>query len=252
MITFQDVGRSSLSVASSIRIFFTFIGHLVVHLFKLLIRKLKIDWSMFFITLYLSGARLMIPIIIISGVLGFSISMTLFPIFNEVHLGRKALPIAQMAAIKHLTPILIGIILSIQSALNLINARVHQLHHAPEEVMRDHIIPIMLGEVITGFLLYIYSLIAFLVSIYSTFHYAFNIDVHDNITYLASNISIYLLDYSLFKVWIYCSIISSTTGYYYYKIAIRKISLRKAVSRIMTRSLLFIIFFSAYLNVFYA
>jgi ABC-type transporter Mla maintaining outer membrane lipid asymmetry permease subunit MlaE len=251
MITLHDLGRSSMSLASSIRLFFTFIGHFFSHLFKFMSRKIKIDWSMLFVTIYLSGARLMLPIIIISGILGFSLSVTLFSIFNELHLGRRALPIAQMAVIIHLAPLLIGVILSIQSALNLINAKVHQLHHTPNQVMSEHIIPIVFGVIITGLLLYIYCLAAFLGSIFATFHYALKIDVHYNLAHIATSISVHSLDLSIIKVAIYCVIISLIIGYYYYKIATRKISLRKAVSRIMTRNLLCIIFFNAYFNIFF-
>jgi len=250
MLKFREIGHSSMLIAGSLRLFFTFLGHFFLTLFNPRNQHLTIHWAILTKTIYLSGARLMLPVSIISGILGFSLALTLFPIFNGFHLGRHALPIAQMAVVSYLAPLSVGIILSIQSALNLINASVHELQLSLDETMYEYIFPVMLGIILTGVLLYVYALFAALVGVYLTFQYVHNVDVYDHLVHLANTISWYTLDYSLLKVFIYCIIIALVVGYYYYKIALRLISLRKAVSRVMTRSLLCIIVFSAYSNIF--
>lgn len=251
MYSFRELGHSSLWFLDSIRIFFTFLGHFFSGFFHCMAGRLAIGWSSLVKAVFLSGARLVFPIVIISSLLGVSISLSLFSIFSEIHMDDKALPIAQKVVISNLAPLLVGIILSIQSALNLINANVHKLHHTPDEVMCEYIIPITISIIMSGVLLYIYALFTFLVTIYATFHYILNVDISYNMLQLANSISIYSLLYSVFKVLIFCNIIALVVGYYYYEISIREISLRKAVSRIMTRSLLLVIFFAAYLNIFY-
>ncbi|GGI80451.1 ABC transporter permease [Legionella impletisoli] len=251
MYRFKEIGHSTIWFVGSIRIFFRFLGHFFSSFFHCLTGPQSIGWSNFISTLYQSGAHLLLPIVIISGLLGVSISLSLFSILNEIGRGSNALPISQNIAINNLAPLLIGIMLSIQSSLNLINANIHKLHHTPDEVMCEFIIPISISLFVNGLSLYIYSLLTFLVTIYSTFQYIINMDTRDTLLHLASIVSIYDIIYSIFKLFIFCCIITLVLGYYYYEISIRKISLRTAVSRVMTRCLFFIILFGAYLNIFH-
>ncbi|WP_133130748.1 ABC transporter permease [Legionella yabuuchiae] len=251
MYSFKELGHSTVWFIGSIRIFFRFLGHFFSSFFRCLAGPKSIGWSNFIKTVYLSGAHLLLPIIVISALLGLSLSLSIFSILNEIGRGDNALPIMQNIAISNLTPLLIGILLSIQSSLNLINADIHHLHHTPDEVMCEFIIPITISLFVNGISLYIYSLFTFLVSIYSTFQFIINIDTRDLLLHLASIVSPYDIVYSVFKLLMFCCIISLVIGYYYYEISIREISLRTAVSRIMTRSLFFILFFGVYLNIFH-
>lgn len=251
MYSFKELGHSTVWFIGSIRIFFRFLGHFFSSFFRCLTGSQSVSWSVFIKTVYLSGAHLLLPIMIISFLLGLSISLSLFSILNEINRGGNALSITQNIAISNLTPLLIGIMLSIQSSLNLINANIHKLHHTPDEVMCELIIPITISLFVNGLLLYIYSLFTFLVTIYATFQFIINLDTSDALLHLASIVSIYDVLYSIFKLLIFCCIITLVIGYYYYEISIREVSLRTAVSRIMTRSLSFIIFFGVYLNIFH-
>lgn len=250
MYSFQEIGYSSVRFLGSIRLFLQFLGHLAIVSVQFLLGRTSIAWSYTINTLFLSGVKLSTPIIIISILTGFSLAMTFHSLFNRFHLFQSALPLTQSIAIRSIVPILIGIILSIQSSLNLINARIHKLHEMPQTVLRVHVIPAMAGILIAGILLYVYSLIAFLLGIYSTFYFFLRLDVSIYLINIASYITLWDLYLSFSKVVLYCWIVAIVVGYYYYEVAIRKVSLRKAVSTIMTRSLLFIIIASVYLGLF--
>jgi hypothetical protein len=55
---------------------------------------------------------------------------------------------------------------------------------------------------------------------------------------------------SILKTLCYCTIVGLTTGYYYYEVAIHDIAVRRAVSRIITRGLFWILVCSAYFKLF--
>ena len=251
MSRIKTLGQSSVWFIGSITLFFRYLGHLITGLCRCMTGARSIAWPTFIKTVYSSGVNLFFPLVLISVLLGFSISLSLFTLLNEIKRGDHALTMTQTIAIGHLVPLLVGFILSIQSSLNLINANIQKLHHKPDDVMYELIIPITFSVFINGFSLFVYTLFSFLVAIYSTFQYLISLDTLDTLLHLTSILSIKDLLYSIFKLLIFCCIISLVNGYYYYEISIREISLRKAVSRVMTRSLFFIVFLYVYFNLFY-
>lgn len=250
MYSFQEIGYSSIRFLGSVRLFLCFLGHLVVTFIRFILGRISISWSNTVKTLFLSGVRLFVPILMISALIGFSLALTFHNIFIRFHLLQSALPITQNIAIRNIIPVLLGIIISIQSALNLISVRIHKLHQMPQTVLMVHVIPTMFGIILTSFFLYIYSLTAFLIGIYSAFYFFLNVEVRFFLMNITNYITPWDIIYSLEKVMLYTSIVALVVGYYYYEVAIRKVSLRKAVSTIMTRSLLFIIVTGTYLGLF--
>ncbi|QBR84477.1 ABC transporter permease [Legionella israelensis] len=250
MYNFQQIGSSSIRFLGSIRIFFWFLGHLVVSIIHVLAGSFSVYWLTMGKTIFRSGVLLMFPIIIISALMGLTLSLSLFDILSRFQIQHNALPITQNIMLHNLLPLIIGVILSIQSGLNLINAQVKRLHRMPQEVILEYIIPMMAGIIITGLLLYVYALTAFLIGIYSTFHYILNINTQEYLWHITNTLALADLGYSIFKNLLYCSIVALVAGYYYYEIAIRNVSLRKAVSSIMTRSLLWIIILGTYLGIY--
>jgi len=247
MYSFQQIGSSSVRFLGSIRIFFLFLGHLLTCLFSAFVGRVSIYWFNLARTIYRSGVHLLWPIMLLAALMGMSLALSLYNILSQFYVEYKALPITINVLTRTLLPLLIGIILSIQSGLNLINARLKRLHQKPEEVILEHIIPIMTGIFITGLLLYIYSIAAFLVGIYFAYLYILEINVQDYFLHLTSNLALTDLFYSMFKTSLNALIVAMVVGYYYYELSIRSVSLRKAVSCIMTRSIVWIILSGAYL-----
>lgn len=250
MYNFRQIGYTSVRFIGSVRIFFQFSGHLFSSLMHVITGSQAVYWFAMAKTIFRSGVVLTVPIMVISGLMGLTLSFSLFTVLSKFHVQHDALPVTQDIIIRNLLPLLIGFILSIQSGLNLINARVKRLHRKPQDVMLEHIIPVMAGIILTGLLLYVYVFTAFLIGIYITYHYILHVSAQEYAWQVTGILSLVELGYSLFKNLLYCSIVALATGYYYYEIAIRNVSLRKAVSSIMTRSLLWIIILGTYLGMY--
>lgn len=250
MYLFHSLGTIFIRFLGSIRLFFTFLGHLFTAAMQLLSGKLSPRWLTTANTLFLSGVRLVLPILILSALIGLSLSLSFYEILSRFQMQKNALVITQNIVIRSLVPILIGFILSIQTALNLINVPTEKLQKSTAQIMQIYIIPMLPGILLTGLLLYVYALFAALISVYSTFHFILNVSTHDYLLHITSNLSLTDLGHSLLKILLYCLIVAAVTSYYYYEISIRTVSLRKAVSSIMTRSILWIIIASAYLGIY--
>ncbi len=251
MYSFNRVGKISIGILGQLQLRFQFVGHGFLCLWRVL-KSPSLFWGKTFLqTIYLSGVRLFLPVVVFCVFIGFSLSVSLDQIFRQLPIESQAQTIVQNAALITIAPLLLGLMLATQSALNLINAKVHQLHHTPEEVMVHHILPISLGILCSGMLLYVYAFVAILSSIYLTFQWVIYSGVRENFFYFLGVIRINDLLYAIFKLLIYCGIVGFVVGYHYYAIALRKIDLRRAVSRIMTRSILFIVVVGAFLNYLY-
>lgn len=248
MYVFRRLGFHIVKFINSQVLVFRFFGHLFHSLKDVLFGELSITWGNMVEIMYYSGARLVLPVIFICALLGVSISQTTYYLLNPFHLHHKSLPVAQNVVTHEVLPLLIGFILCIQAALHLINTRLRRHKQSPEEVILDHVWPIITGMNITSLLLYTYAITVILLSFYFSFHYMLGVSAHEFLLHVTSSGTIFDLIYSAFKTLILCIVVSLAAGYYYYEAAIRQLSLRKAVSRIMTRGSFWLVLASVYIT----
>ncbi|WP_028388538.1 ABC transporter permease [Legionella fairfieldensis] len=230
----------------SVILFFRFIGHVFYSLKEIFLRRLTLSWSHLLDTVFHSGAKIAIPLILLSSLIGISLVLNIFHILSRYNLQHNVLIIAQYVLFYDLLPFLIGLMLSVQSALNLITARIKEHQKTPQDVIVVHIIPIMIGTNFNGLILYAYALNTVLISIYFCFRYFFSFDLHEYIFHLTNTISGTAILYSILKTFVYCTMVSLIVGYYYYEATEGYLSLKQAISRIMTRSFMVLIVSSIY------
>ncbi|KTD25853.1 ABC transporter permease [Legionella maceachernii] len=235
-------------VLGSIIIFFHFFGHLCLNFVDLLTGKLPLSWHGLLYTIYRSGVRLLLPLSMISSLLGVSIVLNIYNILSPFNLQHQVLLISQKILFYDFLPFLIGLMLSLQTALNLITARIKKLNLSPDEVIVHYIIPIMLGVNFSALILYLYSISVVFISIYFCFRFLLYTDIYEYMFHLTHTVTSSGLIYSIFKMTLYCTIVSLIVGYYYYQVATRHSLLRKAISRIITRSFLWLVISSIYLK----
>lgn len=233
-------------VLGSIIFFFHFFGHLCLNFVDLLTGRLKLSWHGLLYTVYRSGIKLLIPLLLISSLLGISIVFNIYKILIPFNLEHEVLMVSQKILFYDVLPFLIGLMLSVQTALNLVTARIKKLNLRPDEVIVLYIIPIMLGITFSALILYLYSISIVFISIYFCFRFLLYTDIYDYMFHLTNSITSSSIIYSIVKMTLYCTIVSLIVGYYYYQVATRHSLLRKAMSRIITRSFVWLIFSSVY------
>lgn len=233
-------------VLGSIVFFFHFFGHLCLNFVDLLTGKQTLSWQGLLYTIYRSGVKLLIPLLVVSSLLGISIVFNIYNILSPYDLQHGVLLVSQKILFYDLLPFLIGLMLSVQTALNLINARIKKLNLTPDQVINLYIIPIILGITFSALILYLYSISFVFISIYFSFKFLLNTDIYDYMFHLTGAVTSSSIIYSIFKMMLYCTIVSLIVGYYYYQVATRHSLLRKAMSRIITRSFVWLIIGSVY------
>lgn len=226
--------------------FFHFFGHLCITLKSLCSRQLSLSWNDLLQTVMRSGLRLMLPMIVVSGLIGTSLVINIYRTLSPYHLQHDILLFAQNELLFDFLPFLINLILAIQSALYLVDARIKELQKDPSAVVLTNIIPIMIGTNISALLLYIYTINTVFISLYYCFRHLLFADVHEYLFYIANTFTSEAIIYSFFKTNLYCTLVSLIVGYYYYEVAEHKMEIRVAMSRIITRSFIWLVFFSIY------
>ena len=234
------------SIFGSVIIFFGFLGHVFLSLIDILQGKLVITRHSLLNTVYGSGARLMLPLMFISGLLGASVILNVYYILSPYNVQDKVLAISQQMLLYDFLPFLISIMLAMQSSLNLVSAQISEQKQTPHEVVLTYIIPIMIGTNIAAFFLYIYALNIVFISIFFCFRYLLNTDIHEYFFQLTNTISSLSILYSIIKMSLYCALVSLIVGYYYYQVAAGYLSTRQAMSRIITRSFVWLAVGSVY------
>jgi ABC-type transporter Mla maintaining outer membrane lipid asymmetry permease subunit MlaE len=248
MDLFRRLGLQIVTLINSQVLIFRFFGHLFHSLKDVLFGELSISWRNMIEIMYYSGARLVIPLMFICTLMGISISQTVYYLLNPFHLHQKALPVAQNVVLHEILPLFLGFILCIQAALHLINTRIRRHRQNPEEIILEHVWPIITGINVTSLLLYIYLITVIFIGFYFTFHHILGFSAHEFLMHITGSITIFDLVYSACKTLILSIVVSIAAGYYYYETAIRQLSLRKAVSRIMTRGTSWLVIVSVYLT----
>lgn len=242
---FQYFGSS---IFHSIALFFRFMGHLSYTIKEVLFGRLSISWYNLFTAIYRSGAKLVIPMAIISSLLGISLVFNIYQTLSPFNLQQQVLLIAQNILFYDILPFLICLILSIQQGLNLVTTEIRGKEKTSQDVVLLYVLPLMLATSFSALFLYAYAFNTVLISIYFCFRYLLKTDIHEYIFQLTNAITSLGIFYSIFKTFIYCNIVSLIVGYYYYEVAEGYLSLRKAMSRIMTRSFVCLAVASVYLK----
>ncbi|MGQ3890474.1 ABC transporter permease [Legionella sp. CNM-4043-24] len=250
MYPFYHVGLYVTRLLRSIGLFFVFFGHLCHSVLISMSGQLSITWNHIWRVLFHSGVALVLPLAFISSLMTVSVTVSTYLILSRFNLQQKNLSIVQDIMTVDLLPVLIGFVLCIQSSLSLINARIKitRRQQSPEEVILAFVIPIMIGISITALLLYTYVLAAIFLSLYLTFDYLYLLTTHEFILQMSQSISLEEILFSVFKTLLFGLIVSLTAGYYYYQVAVYQITMRRGVSRILTRGLLWLLLSSVLLK----
>lgn len=236
------------TMTRSVVFFFQFLGHVSYSFKDLVLKQKPFPWKNFLGVIHRSGIHLVIPFVLSSGFLGAILVLNIYRTLSPFNLQQQALPVAQNILVSDVLPLLISVVLVIQLSLSLASARIQSPDQISDDVVCDHIIPIILGVNFSALFLYAYVLNAVYISIYFCFRYLLKTDIHEYVLQLSNAITVSSLLGSLFKTWLYCNSVSLIVGYYYYTLAQGTIVLQKAMSRIITRSLVSLVLCSLYLN----
>lgn len=237
-------------IIKDIKLFFHFIGQLICAQKQKLPEQRQLMWLNFLRNIYYSGAKMTIPLMIISSLMGASLVVNIYKILSPFYLQDQVLLVAQNILFYDLLPFIIGLVLSIQQALNLVNAYIKKPTQSNHDILSMYVFPLILGCNFSALLLYVYTLNAILISIYFCFRLILKTDVHEYLFHLSTTFTSINILYSILKTLIYCTIVSLVVGYYYYAVALAHLTLRQAMSRIMTRSLLYLTISSIYFKFF--
>lgn len=241
MYVLNKLGVYFVGLVYSFILFLRFMGHLYCSLINMLMGRLRLSLLNIVRTIYYAGIKLVIPFMFISTFLGISMVMKVNSILTPYNLQRDGRLIAQNILTHDLVPFIIGVLLCIQCALNFINVKVNEEDlNVPQQVVVNHILPVLIGINIAGGLLYAYAIAAFFISIYVTYQYFLYTNLYVPMIRILTAITLYDVVYSILKTTLYCTIVSLTIGYYYYDMAVRNLSLRLTVSRMMTRGFLWL------------
>lgn len=248
MYAFRRLGFHITKFINSIGLTFRFFGHLFHSTTHIASGHLSISLYNMVEIIYYSGPRLLFPLLVICALLGMSSAQSAYLLLSPFHLQHQAFSVAQNVVTHELLPLLLGFILCIQAALNLINTRIKRISQTPEEVILDHILPIIGGMNITSLILYTYTTTVIFISFFVTFHFILNMTTSDFLIQVTSSKTLFDLIYSACKTLSLTTIVSLASGYYYYEAAVRHLSLRKAVSRTMTRGSFWLVVVSIYIT----
>lgn len=248
MYMFHQFGAYVLKFANSFKVFFTFIGYLFYNLFYVLRGRRSISKDSVVKIIFNSGAGLVIPLMIISSLIGVSLSINVFNFLRKFHLEGPVWDLAQDVVTENIVPLLIAVFLCVRTSLTLIHAKVDRSKRASEHVIIGHILPIIIGINISGVLLYVYCLAAFHLSIYLNLVFILQVHTQHYFIHLGDDITISNFLFSIYKTGLYCTIVSIVIGYYYHVSAFEELPIDNAVSQIITRSLIWLAISAACFN----
>lgn len=228
----------SISRINSIQLFIHFVGHLSHTIKEALFRRATISWFNLWAAMYHSGAKIIIPIILVSTLIGVSLVTNIYnTLLNVANLPQRVLYVSQDILLNDVLPCFIGLTLALQWALNIISIE----QRSPISMLQVYIIPIMLAFIVCAPLIYVYSVNVIYISIYFCFKYYLRIDFHQYFSQIINSFTNLVLIRSIIKTTIYCTIVSLTVGYNYYAVAFGFIPQRIAMSRILSRSLIYLL-----------
>ncbi|WP_231865921.1 ABC transporter permease [Legionella fallonii] len=206
----------------------------------MLLRRHSISRHAVIRTIFNSGVKLAVPLILTSSLMGMAIIYTIISALKKYNLQHQAWIFAQDIITQNLVPLLIALFLCIQSSLTLISAREDQSQQISENVVLDHVLPIMIGMNIAGILLYIYCIAAFYFSVYFFVLYVFQHNPQHYFIHLREYLTLSNFISSVLITGFYCTFVSLSIGYYYYVVAYKNRPISKAMSQIITWGLVWL------------
>jgi ABC-type transporter Mla maintaining outer membrane lipid asymmetry permease subunit MlaE len=248
MYIFRYFGMYVATLVYSTILVFRFLGHLFYSFINIISGKSSVAWSNTVDFMYYAGARPVTSLFFICLLVGISVSQAVYFFLQPFHLHQKVLPLVQNILTHEILPIIIGFILCIQMALHLISTRLEHYDKNPEEFILSHVWPIIIGMNLTSLLLYVYLVTSIFLGFYISFHFLFGYTTNEFLFYILNATTAFDLTYSVVKTLILCIIIGFSASYYYYEATIRKTNLRKAISRVLTRSSFWLIISSMYIT----
>ena len=238
---FKHTGKKSSELAESVIFFFQFLGALTDQIMN---HWSRVIWHHTVSANLRVGASLVLPLVLISVLIGMAMALGIHVILAPFHLQQEAMIIAQTNLLQDLAPFTIGFVLCVHCGLNLIDTNHPSLNHPPYLVIRETIIPLMVGINITALSLYTYVYAAFILSVYFTSSFIVHTNTSEYLFRLAKIINTHELISSLIKTLGYTTLASLIASYYYYGVAYKIMTTRAAVSRVITRSLFWLIVIS--------
>lgn len=234
----------------SLVVFFRFFGNVCCNAYDVVRGKIPLTFANLLATTYRSGVSLLVPLVVISFLLGISTALNLYRLLSPFNFQHEIIISSQRVLIYDFLPFLIGLMLSIQMALNLITARIKKLKLHPNEVVNIYIIPIMIAVNFSALFLYIYVINVVFISIYFWMRFLLGVEVYEYFFHIKHAVTSQALLFAFLKVFFYCTLVSLIVGYYYYGVAIGFLSIRRAISRIITRSFFWLALTSVYFEFF--
>lgn len=228
--------------------FFQYIG-LLIH--KSLFFWQKIEGRNTLLKSLNSGSKLALPLILVVILIGFSLTLSINYLLSQYNLQHRVILIAQNILIRDIAPLLISFVLCASAALMLIDAHHPSLHHPPEQVMLHTTIPLIVSMNCTAILLYIYIAATLHLTIIFTVYFFIEGNITAYLLNLGTMINKSSLVISFINTVIYASIASIIAGFYYFEVSIRGLSTQRAVSKIITRGLFWLIGISVLIKYYF-
>ena len=248
MSIFRHFGLNIINAFHSFILVFRFLGHLLYSLARIISGKVSVGWPNTMEFMYYAGVRPIPSLVLICLIIGITVSQAVYFLLQPFNMHQRILPTVQNVLTHEILPIVIGFILCIQMALHLINTRLEEHHRNPADFILTHVWPIIIGMNITSLILYIYLVSSIFVSSYISFHFLFGYTNNEFLIHILNSTTTFDLIYSFGKTLILCIIVGFSASYYYYETAVKNIPLRKAISRILTRSSFWLIIASMYIT----
>lgn len=220
----------------NIRLFFIFLGAL----FYFSITEFKnIAWKQGIGRALYAGFEMFLPLMLVSIAIGIGLSYGLHQLLSPYRLSVSGVFLAQTVLLRDVAPLPIGFILCIKSALILIDSPFPpDLNEGSRDsILLDTVIPQIIGMNVTGLLLYIYGFAACVISVLLSFMLILKNDMSGYLLRLSSLIEPFELMLSLGKALMFMLIATLISGFYYFELVRHKISVRRAVSKILTRGI---------------
>lgn len=220
----------------NVRLFFIFLGALLYLSFK---EGKNISWRHGIARSLYAGYELFIPLMLVSISIGVGLSYGLHQLLSPYKLSVGGVFLAQTVLLRDIAPLPIGFILCIKNALILIDSPLSsELNEGKRDaVLLDVVIPQIIGMNLTGLLLYIYGFAACAISVLLSFILILKSDINAYLMRFSAFIEPTEMFLSLSKAFVFMLVATLISGFYYFELVRRKISVRRAVSKILTRGI---------------
>lgn len=238
---FKHTGRKVNEAFDAFVFFFQFLGELTSRVLR---HARRIVWAPTIIANLQAGAIIVSPLIILSLLIGMAVTLSIHLTLSRFNLQHQATFILETTLLRDLAPLLIGFVLCVHCGLNLIDKNHPSLHKPPIVVLLETIIPLFAGINICGLILYTYVFTSFILGAFFTSYFILQANTDEYLLRLSEIIEPVDWLASLVKTLVYATIASFIAGYYYYGVASNVITTRQAVSRIITRSLFWLMVIS--------